>query len=105
MKMLRRTLATLALLCCTAAAGCIIEDDASITCNRFDRFLENCYYDCWTDWYCVDYYDSLDFDTQLWLDECADCLYSSRISCSYSCFAGGYNCEVLLADYLGLTCW
>lgn len=78
-------------------------DDAAITCDAFDSYLFDCYPSCAVTWDCEYFYDILDFDTQLLLDDCADCLVSVSFSCS-DCSAGGASCHALLSSYLGISC-
>ncbi len=88
------------------ASGCVafsVEDDATATCNGFDSFLATCYPSCAADWDCVYYYDGLDYNTQILLDECSDCLYANAGTCT-DCIAGSEYCMDLLSAYLGMSC-
>ena len=80
-----------------------VEDDACITCDRFDDYLASCDPSCAADWDCVWYYDRLDYDTQLLLDDCADCLAAESWSCN-DCIVGAAYCTDLLTTYLGMNC-
>jgi hypothetical protein len=88
-------------------SACIVvdsePDNAIITCDSFDDYLYQCYPTCAATWDCVYYYDTLDRSTQSLLDDCADCLYSNRFSCS-DCVVGSESCYYLLEYYLGVEC-
>ncbi len=89
------------------AAGCVVENDpAEATCDDFDYYLSICYVGCGTTWDCEYAYDSVDYSTQLDLDDCSICLaeeadYGTCYDCQYG---GGYSCQLLLEDVLGLAC-
>lgn len=81
----------------------IVTEDACVTCDRFDDYLASCDPTCAADWDCTYYYDGLDYDTQILLDDCADCLFAERGVCN-DCVVGAAYCTDLLTTYLGITC-
>jgi len=87
------------------AAGCV-DDPAAATCDDFDYYLANCYVACSTGWDCEYWYDSVDYDTQLDLDDCSICLADEAdYGTCYDCTApGGGSCQYLLESVLGITC-
>ena len=97
------SLVILVMLC---SSGCLVyteSENATVTCYRFDRFLGRCYPTCAAEWDCEYWYDSLDYDSQILLDDCADCLYVNRGRCA-DCVVGGDYCLDILGDYLGFSC-
>lgn len=87
------------------ATGCVTDDDDWITCDNFDYFLYECYYNCSAGWDCEYWYNTLDVYTQDDLDYCSDCLADEADwgTCG-DCSVGGYSCEVLMEEELGMVC-
>ena len=96
--------ATLA-IAAVALSGCIIttDDDADVTCDRFDSYMSACYPTCYTGWDCEYNYESLDLSSEQLMDDCADCLYSQIGTCN-DCVVGSSYCFDLLTSYLGISC-
>lgn len=80
-----------------------VSDDACVTCDRYDEYLASCDPTCAPDFDCVYFYDDLDYDTQILLDDCADCLFAERDICN-DCVVGAAYCSDLLETYLGISC-
>jgi hypothetical protein len=86
--------------------GCLMyaeENDALVTCDRFDAYLSNCYQSCSAGRDCEDRYDRRPDDSQLLLHQCADCLDANSRSCA-ECIVDKTSCTDLLAAYLGMAC-
>ncbi len=89
-------------------SGCV--DDATVTCTHLDNFIAECADPtCGVTWDCEDMYDTYDYETQLDLDACADCLQANldEGTCA-DCTApdrGIGSCINFLSDLLGVACW
>jgi len=84
--------------------GCVIEDDAAITCGNFNDWLHDCEGSCSVTWDCESYYDTLSLDDQYALDDCSDCL-ASNPTCGDCSAAGVGSCINFMEDLLGVDCW
>jgi hypothetical protein len=88
-------------------SGCPSNDDAFITCDNFDYYLDYCVPECSVTWDCEVYYDTLPVEDQIILDDCSDCLAINVDvgSCADCEYGNGYSCLAFFQDTLGLDCW
>jgi hypothetical protein len=83
--------------------------DPTVTCNQFDDFNQLCTGNCAPTWDCDAAYASLDYDTQVDLDVCSDCLVDNVANgvcadCSDPT-VGIESCQAFMEQLLGLDCW
>jgi len=92
-------------------SSCIIEDrqppDRTITCGHFAEFQHACTSTCTVSWSCESHYSSLDFETQIALDDCSDCLAANAAGGVCADCSDQYegSCRAFIEDLLGVDCW
>lgn len=92
-----------AILASFFAASCTSED-AIITCDNYDYFLESCG-NCSMTAACTTNYDSLPLDTQLMLDDCSDYMADAADNGYCSDWTGDMAACIALAEtYLDMVC-
>ena len=94
----------LAVALALSLSGCILEDDADVTCNNFNAFLHDCTANCTVTWDCESYYHSLPIDDQIDLDACSDCMASSP-TCADCSVPGVSSCWAFMEALLNVDCW
>lgn len=89
-----------------AVSGCS-SNDAVVTCDNFDYYLETCIPECTVTWDCEGYYDTLPVEDQIILDDCSDCLAANadELLCQDCTYDGGYSCFDFFQVTLDMDCW
>lgn len=121
----RFRVASLAAFLLLALGGClIVEEDptdpgpgpgdppppaASVTCDQFDIFTQDCAGGCAPTWDCDLQYDSLPYADKVDLDMCSDCLVDNLANgiCA-DCSDPGLgidSCQAFMEQLLGIDCW
>ncbi len=81
-------------------------DPAAESCRAFEDYLATCTLGCGSGWDCEPYYDALDYETQLVLDDCSVCVAQKADEgiCGDCETDDGSSCQGLMESDLHVTC-